>query len=148
MSSINNGSQEVYGKIVSCADEISKVFISYGDTIRKEIESETRQEAKQAYLKECERFRHPWTIFEGMSDLGGKNKQDKIDSYNRLTRYQNSYRWLIRHKKEASFSEFSQICNRNGITSPGEQTVMYSAALFDIVGLNKVIDINQELGDY
>lgn len=144
MSSINNESQKIYGKIVSCADEVSKTFISYADTIRKEVESETRQEAKQAYLKECERFRHPWTIFEGM----GGNRQDKIDSYNRLTRYQNSYRWLIRHKKEASFSEFAQICNRNGITSPGEQTVMYSAALFDIIGLNKIIDTNQELGDY
>ena len=144
MSSINNGSQVVYGKILSCADEVAKVFVSYGDTIREEIEAETRQEAKQAYLKECERFRHPWTIFEGM----GGNRQDKIDSYNRLVRYQNSYRWLIRHKKEASFSEFSQICNRNGITSPGEQTVMYSAALFDIIGLNKIIDTNQELGDY
>lgn len=146
MSELNLKSQQIYGEIVKAADVASKTFIEAAELVRNETKVETVRECHESFLKGCETFRAGWGLpsaqppAEGMPSLIVKKKE----AYRRLLEFQNCISWFSANRK-AKFDEFTVICQKNDITDPEQQKILYAVCIFDVRSLIKTVDDNQEL---
>lgn len=146
MSELNLKSQQIYGEIVKAADVASKTFVEAAELVRNETKVETRRECHESFLKACDSFRSGWGLpqaqppAEGMPSLIVKKKE----AYRRLLEYTSCISWFSANRK-AKFDEFKTICQKNSISDPEQQKVLYAVCLFDVRSLIKTVDDNQDL---
>ena len=146
MSELNIKSQEIYGQIVKAADAASKTFVQAAELVRNESKAETRIECHEAFLKACDSYRAGWNLpsaqppTEGVPSLIVKKKE----AYRRLLQYQSCIQWFSANRK-AKFDEFKTICEKNSISDPEQQKVLFAVCVFDVRSLLKEVNDNQEL---
>lgn len=146
MSELNLKSQQIYGEIVKAADVASKTFIEAAELVRNETKVETRRECQEMFLKACDSFRAGWGLPAGQPPVEGipKLTEQKRTAYRRLLEYQNCISWFSANRK-AKFEDFTVICQKNNISDPEQQKVLYAVCLFDGGSLRKIVDDNQHL---
>lgn len=146
MSELNLKSQEIYGQIVKAADVASKTFIEAAELVRNETKVETVRECHESFLKGCETFRAGWSLPAGQppSDAMPRLIEQKRTAYRRLLEYQNCISWFSANRK-AKFDEFKTICQKNNITDPEQQKVLFAVCVFDGGSLRKIVNDNQDL---
>lgn len=146
MSELNIKSQQIYGEIVKAADTASKTFIQAAESVRNETKVETRRECQESFLKACDSYRAGWGLPAGQppSEAMPRLTEQKRTAYRRLLEYQNCISWFSANRK-AKFNEFTAICQKNNISDPEQQKVLYAVCLFDAGSLRKTVDDNQDL---
>jgi len=146
MSELNLKSQEIYGQIVKAADAASKMFVEAAELVRNETKVETRRECHEAFLKACDSFRAGWGLPAGQppSEAMPRLIEQKRTAYRRLLEYQSCIQWFFSNRK-AKFDEFKTICQKNNITDPEQQKVLFAVCIFDVRSLLKTVDENQDL---
>ena len=146
MSELNIKSQEIYGQIVKAADAASKTFVQAAELVRNESKAETRIECHEAFLKACDSYRAGWNLPAGQppSEAMPRLIEQKRTAYRRLLEYQNCISWFSANRK-AKFNEFKTICEKNSISDPEQQKVLYATCIFDVRTLIKVVDDNPDL---
>jgi hypothetical protein len=146
MSELNLKSQQIYGEIVKAADVASKTFIEAAELVRNETKVETRLECHEAFLKACDSYRAGWGLPGGQppSDAMPRLVEQKRTAYRRLLEYQSCIQWFSANRK-AKFDEFTAICQKNNISDPEQQKVLFAVCVFDVRSLLKEVNDNQDL---
>lgn len=146
MSELNLKSQQIYGEIVKAADSASKTFVEAAELVRNETKVETVRECHEAFVKACDSYRAGWGLPGGQppSEAMPRLIEQKRTAYRRLLEYQNCISWFSANRK-AKFDEFKTICQKNNITDPEQQKVLFAVCIFDVRSLIKIVDDNQDL---
>lgn len=146
MSELNLKSQQIYGEIVKAADSASKTFVEAAELVRNETKVETVRECHEAFVKACDSFRAGWSLPAGQppSDAMPRLIEQKRTAYKRLLQYQSCIQWFSANRK-AKFNEFAAICQKNNITDPEQQKILFAVCVFDVRSLLKTVDDNPDL---
>lgn len=144
MSDLNIKSQEIYGQIVKAADIASKTFIESAESVRTESKAETRIECHEAFLKACDSYRAGWGLPQAIPGTEKSATVQKKEAYRRLLQYRDCISWFSANRK-AKFDEFKTICQKNNISDPEQQKVLYATCIFDVRSLIRLVDENQDL---